>query len=269
MKTIPIVQHQDTNLTSKAFDHMEEDTLLVTSTFYTVQGEGHHAGRPAVFLRLAGCNFGGKDISCQFCDSAFEFSKGKVVNFEDLFSQIKNLLPHIYSDKLIVITGGEPTLQKNLVEFVTDYLVEDDWEVQFETNGTHPSFAVALHIRLEEYENEQISFVISPKAVGGKYAVTNNIFGELFEASLKFVVDSNPESPHHTVPVWANDWGNTVFVSPMAVYKKAYEGEVADGWNPELLDHEATSANYRYAAQYCIENGYRLSIQQHIFTSIP
>ena len=55
---------------------------------------------------------------------------------------------------------------------------------------------------------------------------------------------------------------------PMAVYKKPYAGEVSSIWDTELIDHEATAANYAYAAQYALTNNLRLSIQMHLMTAI-
>ncbi|MGE8454473.1 MAG: hypothetical protein ACN6OP_28455, partial [Pseudomonadales bacterium] len=87
-----------------------------------------------------------------------------------------------------------------------------------------------------------------------------------------FVVDADPESPHHKVPEWVSDpdmYNIPIYVSPMARYLRPYSGEVSSVWDRTLIDHETTSKNYEYAAQYAIANNFRLSLQTHLFTAIP
>src|SRR5690606_6142324 len=107
-----VVQHRDKNLTPKAYQEFGDDKILWTSVFHTIQGEGPYSGYPSVFLRLSGCNFGGKDIACQFCDTSFEFDKGTLSTIDELIDVV--LEQRKSSKDVLVITGGEPTLQKNL-----------------------------------------------------------------------------------------------------------------------------------------------------------
>jgi 7-carboxy-7-deazaguanine synthase len=118
----------------------------VTESFLTLQGEGFHAGRKAVFLRLSGCNLwngleqgraAGKADCAKWCDTWF---LGKLrMSAEDILQRVNGLWPHDGSQRFVVITGGEPLLQ--LDQPLIDVLKDDGWEVAVETNGTvEPKF---------------------------------------------------------------------------------------------------------------------------------
>lgn len=267
-KIIPVVQHVDRAIKPNDYEQFG-DKILVTSLFYTVQGEGPYGGYPAVFIRTAGCNLGAKSSQCHFCDTSFEFDKGQLLSPQELLEKAQSLAPKF--PVLLVITGGEPTLQHNLIEFIK--LAQPHFsDIQIETNGTQASFFAKLSELMSEYEYPIV--VVSPKA-----SLKANRYAELSEvvlentSCLKFVLTADPEDPHHTVPEWAftalEDYGFRLYVSPMAVYKKAYEGEVSSAWDSSLVDQEATAKNYAYAASYAMEHNCLLSIQQHLFTAIP
>lgn len=113
----------------------------VKEIYYTLQGEGFHSGRPAVFCRFSGCNlWTGREEDrdkaiCQFCDTEFvgtDGVNGGKYNAAELVIQIKSLFPG--PDCFVVCTGGEPGLQ------IDDELVktfhESNIEIAIETNGT-------------------------------------------------------------------------------------------------------------------------------------
>ena len=282
-KTIQIVrQNLDRVVRKSDYAHLE-DQLLVTSFFRTIQGEGPYAGFPSVFLRLAGCNFGNKDpdSACQWCDTSFQFDQGRAWKYEVLLDSITTGLGYNKND-ILVITGGEPTLQRNLLPFMK--LAKKLFRViQIETNGTQAGFYKELdqwHATQElDVLHEALSWdtgiysVVSPKAVYKAGRIPKPSEAVLDKAGcLKFVVDADPESPHHKVPEWVNDTDVgriPVYVSPMARYLRPYSGEVSSIWDRTLIDHETTSKNYEYAAQYAIANNFRLSLQTHLFTAIP
>ena len=80
----------------------------VNDIFYSLQGEGHNTGRAAVFVRFAGCN-----LRCPFCDT--EFDTYREMTADEIVAEISHLLPPYPRTSvppiLIVLTGGEPTLQ--------------------------------------------------------------------------------------------------------------------------------------------------------------
>lgn len=122
-------------------------TYSVKEIFYTLQGEGTHAGRPAVFCRFSGCNlWTGRERDranavCKFCDTDFigtdgEFG-GKYANSADLARTVNALWPASdTAHKFIVLTGGEPLLQ--LDEALIAELHACGFEIAIETNGTLP-----------------------------------------------------------------------------------------------------------------------------------
>ncbi|OPX98440.1 MAG: 7-carboxy-7-deazaguanine synthase [Syntrophorhabdus sp. PtaB.Bin047] len=122
---------------------------LIKEIFYSLQGEGMNAGRPAVFLRFSGCNLWSgsaedrPNIPCPFCDTDFVGTDGPgggaYAATEEVASTMAALLPSPApggNRPLAVITGGEPALQ--LDTRLVDELHRGGWEVAVETNGTLP-----------------------------------------------------------------------------------------------------------------------------------
>lgn len=116
----------------------------VKEIFYTLQGEGANAGRPAVFCRFSGCNlWTGREAdrasaTCQFCDTDFVGvgpDGGKFASAADLAGAVRARWPNAAGGKpLVVCTGGEPLLQ--LDEDAVDALHAEGFEIAVETNGT-------------------------------------------------------------------------------------------------------------------------------------
>ena len=120
----------------------------VKEIFYTLQGEGFHAGRPAVFCRFTSCNlWTGREEDraraiCTFCDTDFIGTNGPGGGrFRDataLAEAIENAWPAAGSEhRMVVCTGGEPLLQ--LDTEVVDALHARGFYVAVETNGTQPA----------------------------------------------------------------------------------------------------------------------------------
>lgn len=97
----------------------------VNEIFYSIQGEGRWAGRPAIFIRFSGCN-----LKCPFCDT--DFRDFKEMGEIDILEAIQKVGGDC---KFIVFTGGEPTLQ--LDENLTTLLHKWGYYLSMETNGTH------------------------------------------------------------------------------------------------------------------------------------
>ncbi len=98
--------------------------MRINEIFYSLQGEGHFAGTPVVFVRFSGCN-----MRCPFCDTDFdEYSE---MTISDIVAAIKK-----YPAGRVVLTGGEPTLQ--MTRELIDSIHEAGFKIHVETNGTHP-----------------------------------------------------------------------------------------------------------------------------------
>ncbi|HEV2646451.1 MAG TPA: 7-carboxy-7-deazaguanine synthase [Acidobacteriaceae bacterium] len=117
----------------------------VKEIFYTLQGEGAHTGRAAVFCRFAGCNlWSGREADrtsaiCTFCDTDFVGTDGegggKFATPEALADSIASFWPATDSGpRFIVCTGGEPLLQLDVA--LIEALHQRNFEVAIETNGT-------------------------------------------------------------------------------------------------------------------------------------
>jgi len=121
-------------------------TYSVKEIFYTLQGEGLRAGRPAVFCRFSGCNlWSGREEDrlsavCKFCDTDFVGIDGTLGGkFEtpaSLANEINALWPKGKKSKYVVLTGGEPLLQVDQ-SFLRE-LHLNEFEIAVETNGTIP-----------------------------------------------------------------------------------------------------------------------------------
>lgn len=96
----------------------------INEIFYSLQGEGRHAGEAATFVRFSGCN-----LRCPFCDTRHE--EGREMTVEEIVEEVgKNPAP------LVVLTGGEPSLW--LTSELIDALHDLGKYLSVETNGTHP-----------------------------------------------------------------------------------------------------------------------------------
>ena len=117
----------------------------VKEIFYTLQGEGSHAGRPAVFCRFAGCNlWSGREQDratavCRFCDTDFVGTDGtlggKFKDADTLADQIEAQWPASdRAHRFVVMTGGEPLLQVDGALIAA--LHARGFQIAVETNGT-------------------------------------------------------------------------------------------------------------------------------------
>ena len=149
--------------------------MKINEIFYSIQGEGEWAGRPNIFIRTSGCN-----LRCSFCDTTYTYDDGKEMSIDKISSQISK-----YPCKYICITGGEPLLQKDILDLI-DFLIKRNYIICIETNGStsiqkiskKKSLMISLDIKcpsskMHEYnqfenisllrKNDQLKFVIKDK----------------------------------------------------------------------------------------------------------
>jgi 7-carboxy-7-deazaguanine synthase len=122
-------------------------TYAVKEIFLTLQGEGVHTGRRAVFLRFAGCNlWSGREVdretaACRFCDTDFVGTDGqnggKFPDADHLAQQVRDHWGDVGGTPYVVITGGEPLLQ--LDNALIEALHARGFEIGVESNGTLPA----------------------------------------------------------------------------------------------------------------------------------
>ena len=116
----------------------------VKEIYLTIQGEGFHTGKHAVFCRFSGCNLwtglekDRKKAICNFCDTDFVGTDGingsKYPNADQLANEIDKVWDKDINEKFVVFTGGEPLLQ--LDKSLVDLLHKKKFKVAIETNGT-------------------------------------------------------------------------------------------------------------------------------------
>jgi 7-carboxy-7-deazaguanine synthase len=282
------------------------DKLFVTSIFYTLQGEGPYRGEPAVFVRLAKCN-----LACSFCDTYFD--GGDWLTFQEIDRRIDRVVSDYFNgdvpvwarelwggvaeegdasdqqvplkprEMVLVITGGEPMLQKNLGPFLR-YMETRFRDTQIESNGT-----------LLQEVPASTTLVVSPKCSekGGKPVKYLQPNQEVIDRAdcLKFVMSADQSSPYGSIPDWAHDYasnGKNVFISPMNIYNKEPQkskqlrsnkndisleersqvDEVISFWEEGLLNMKENQKNHEYAAQYCARHGFTFNMQLHLFASL-
>lgn len=119
-------------------------SYAVKEIFLTLQGEGGQAGRPAVFCRFTGCNlWSGREQDraaavCNFCDTDFVGMDGpgggRFANADALADTVEAAWVGGPSNRLTVLTGGEPLLQVD--EALVDALHARGFAIALETNGT-------------------------------------------------------------------------------------------------------------------------------------
>jgi 7-carboxy-7-deazaguanine synthase len=206
----------------------------IKEIYYTLQGEGAHAGRPAVFCRFSGCNlWSGREEDrhraiCQFCDTDFWGMDGEnggaylaarlVAKAVELWGDVKNGRPYL------VCTGGEPLLQMD--DALVDAFHDAGFEVGVETNGTCEAPAGIDWI------------CVSPKA-GAELKLKKG-------DELKLVFPQKEAMP---AQFEALDFSH-FFIQPM------------DG--PHI------AGNTRLAVEFCLKNPkWRLSVQTHKWLNIP
>lgn len=113
-------------------------SYVVKEIFHTLQGEGFHTGREAVFLRFAGCNlWSGRERDrhravCRFCDT--DFVGGERFTAAAELARAAAAVWRGEGQRFVVCTGGEPLLQ--LDESLVMALHDEGFEIAVETNGT-------------------------------------------------------------------------------------------------------------------------------------
>lgn len=289
----------------KFFKDAPKDSLFVTSMFFTLQGEGPFAGCPALFIRLTKCN-----LDCSFCDTFFD--DGDWLTYQEIETKVYHTIcdywnskgeavpnwalpkqeqsqcesgPGPYPNIVLVITGGEPTLQHNLREFL-ELQVPLFKAVQIEGNGT-------IDFELPN----GVTLVCSPKCAEKEGKPTRYLAPtkQILERAdcLKFVMSAEADSPYSAVPEWAHEWkknnpGKEIYVSPMNIYnslpqkikilhnengkisleQRSTVDEVISFWEPGLLNLKQNQDNHEYTARYCMDYGFKLNLQMHLYASL-
>lgn len=217
-------------------------TLLVHSIFHTVQGEGPLTGHPAIFVRLSGCN-----LQCPMCDTEYTFD-AQVMSVEAIQARVRSLHP---GPRLVVITGGEPFRQN--ISPLCLALVDEDYSIQIETNGTlppPPGFPASTGGLFEK----GAWIVVSPKA-GRVHPNTAAL-----AVAWKYVLNWNSYDPEDGLPIRALD--HTAHPR-VARPPKDFPVEAIYLQPADVKDEAVNAENTRAVVRSCMRHGYTVQLQTH------
>ncbi|MDF1677673.1 MAG: 7-carboxy-7-deazaguanine synthase QueE [Legionellaceae bacterium] len=105
--------------------------LRITEIFHSLQGESTTVGLPTVFVRLTGC-----PLRCQYCDTAYAFNGGEIMNLDDILSMVAS-----FGCSHVCVTGGEPLAQPGALVLLKA-LSDKGYHVSLETSGARDISAV-------------------------------------------------------------------------------------------------------------------------------
>jgi 7-carboxy-7-deazaguanine synthase len=124
--------------------------LKIFEIFYSLQGESSRMGLPTIFIRLSGC-----PMRCHYCDTAYAFQGGSMMEVDDIMDTIKK-----YDTSYVTVTGGEPLAQKEVLSLLKK-LADQNYEVSLETGGglsikeVDPRIKIILDIKTPESGEEK------------------------------------------------------------------------------------------------------------------
>lgn len=242
--------------------HKSGEVVVVHSIFPTLQGEGPHAGCPAIFVRLAGCN-----LRCYFCDTEFE-KNAQALYVDRVVSDVRNAMKECNTD-LIVLTGGEP-LRQQVVPLIWAFS-EEGWHTQIETAGTvwpeRASLSRGMAGLEDLIEGQVAELVCSPKTPRVHPMIEKHC------DHFKYIIRKGHTCPDTGLPIantqtesgehrprrlYAPHPDNvlpTIWLQPMAEYREINGRRISAGG--------ADALNADECVRLCLKHGYRLSLQQH------
>jgi len=221
-------------------------TVVDGKPFYTIQGEGPYAGRPAMFLRLHGC-----PLRCYFCDTNFSSPTDPRLQVNDIVEMMdkswpRSSRPNMGGKRLAVITGGEPTRQD--LSLLIRTLCAEEWTVQVETAGLFWQDCL-----------RDVDIVVSPKTPSVHKMV------DMHAACFKYVIRDGEVSSDDGLPVTntQDEGGRPVYLARSQYGRPVYLSPMDEG------NEEANGNNRRAVALSALKYGYRAGLQLHKFMDLP
>ena len=149
--------------------------LRITEIFHSLQGESVTMGLPTVFIRLTGC-----PLRCQYCDTAYAFKGGTMMQLEDIIEQVSS-----FKCRYVCVTGGEPLAQPNCLTLLTR-LCDAGFSVSLETSG-------ALDISQVDPRVTVVMDIKTPGSDECEKNVLSNLLHLKTEDQIKFVLCSRED----------------------------------------------------------------------------
>lgn len=206
----------------------------------TFQGEGPHLGHACVFLRLAGCN-----LACEWCDTPYSWDWARYSVTDELHRMtIDEVLAVLnnYEQRMVVITGGEPMLQKKALRELTRQLHADGWYTEIETAGTIAPDSVEM----VKHFNVSPKLANSGNPLRHRYNPTAlDVLSVAPSRAFKFVVKSEADFKEIDKLVFRHE------LSPVYIM-------------PEGVSNDVISQRSIDIAPAVISRGYRLTTRLHV-----
>ena len=151
--------------------------LKINEIFLSIQGESTYTGLPCIFIRLSGCN-----LNCIYCDTGEHEKVNYTLNAKDVVKHLKKFDPI----RNLEITGGEPLLQSDIYELITE-LHKEDYRILLETNGSVDLKNVPSYVK-------KIVDVKTPgSGHGNSFLLSNLGYLDLSHDNLKFVLSGRDD----------------------------------------------------------------------------
>ncbi len=202
---------------------MSKDKLTVCETFPAIQGEGITIGKPVQFLRLSYCS-----LKCPWCDTQY-YNEGSIFSIDEVIKKLRDS-----GMKDIVITGGEPMLQK---EAMFNLMCSaDDLKYHLETNGT------IYDDRMKKFD----TISCSPKRFAKDNPEISNKLSKLENITYKFVYEPG-------IDKWWEEYMNKCQIGRDRIYIM-----------PLGATREEQIKNMPEVIEYCIKNKYKFSARLQV-----
>lgn len=240
---LPVVNIQPEE---RRVEKQADGAIEIVDVFYTIQGEGPFAGRPAVFVRMAGCN-----LKCPLCDTDYTSNRRMILPGALVAEVMKvwlEAIPTTWRKRstgghrlLVVFTGGEP-FRQDFGDAVRALIAAGFDDIQVETNGT---------FYVEEFPYLATTIVCSPKTG----TVNHRLWPEI--DALKYVVSVDSVDWFAGLPGRVLGSNSPVPVPPDTFRGPVYLQPADEG------DPVKNKENLDLAVRLCMRHGWTLGVQLH------
>lgn len=181
--------------------------IKINEIFYSIQGETTYSGLPTVFVRTTGCN-----LRCTYCDTKYSYYEGSFKEISEIINEIKQ-----YKTPYVCITGGEPLLQKSVLDLMTQ-LCDLNFKVSLETSGSKS-------IELVDPRVKNILDVKTPDSGAADSFFINNLIFANSLTEFKFVICSENDFN------WSEQFcrQHDLFQKYTVLYSPSY-GNISERW---------------------------------------
>lgn len=201
--------------------------MILSEIFYSIQGEGVNIGTPAIFIRFGNCN-----LRCRWCDSKFARCCNRNISLKDLIKEIRKF----GRCKHIVITGGEPMLQQDVISAIRNKFPIHYIEV--ETNGSQEAKCK------EDVDLFTVSYKTSNS--GNKPYPLKTVNSKCV---YKFVIESKKDFPEVEGII------ENYKLPPAKIYLM-----------PQGVEPEELLKKHLFIIEYCKKKGYHFTPRLHVLT---